>query len=245
MERSRIAGFASIGYRLSPHPEFPQDAATTPSDKLRNARHPDHIDDVRAGLAALASDGSLQGGSPADYLTNDRYIVYGHSCGAFLAYQLWMGEDGNKDNLPPCVIGFEGIYDLSTFVDRGGSPDHGGGPGTGFQAALQEIAEGAFGSDHSDWDAASPGRYDYSKLGTTKASKPRLAILAYSPEDHLVDGGEMDTMEKALQESVAKSDGNLRYFGLRDLHGKHDDVHRDGRDVARVLTTAVKHLDSL
>lgn len=243
VDRSRIAGFASIGYRLSPHPEFSQDPKTTPAEKLRIAHNPDHIDDVRAGLAALAQDGQTQNGSPADYLANDRYIVYGHSCGAFLAFQLWMSEDQSK--LPPCVIGLEGIYDLRGFVERGGSPAHGGGPGTGFAAALQTIAEGAFGSDRSAWDAASPGRYDYSKLGASKSGKPRLALVAYSPEDELVDGGEMDTMEKALQQSAAKSESHLRYVGLRDLHGKHDEVHEDGREVARVLTEAVRQIDSL
>lgn len=244
VDRSRIAGFASIGYRLSSHPEFPQDPATTPTTQLRVAQHPDHIDDVRSGLAALARDGPSTAGSPANYLAHDRYIVYGHSCGAFLAFQLWM--DGNDDsNPPPCVIGLEGIYDLCGFVERGGSLAHGGGPGTGFAAALETIAEGAFGSDRSVWDAASPGRHDYSKLGRKKTAKPRLAIVAYSPEDELVDGGEMDTMEKALQQGAAQSDGRLHYVGLRDLRGRHDEVHEDGREVARVLTEAVRHLDGL
>ncbi|CAK7206955.1 Kynurenine formamidase [Sporothrix eucalyptigena] len=244
VDRSRIAGFASIGYRLSPHPEFPQDPATTPVAHLRVARHPDHTNDVHAGLNALARDGdATQAGSPADYLANDRYIVYGHSCGAFLAFQLW-SEASENDSKPPCIIGLEGIYDLRGFVERGGSPEHGGGPGTGFAAALETIAEGAFGSDRKVWDKASPARHHFSSLGGDQ-KKPRLALIAHSPEDELVDGGEMDSMEKALKEGEAKSSGGLVYVGLRDLHGRHDEVHEDGHEVARVLTEAVKRLDSL
>ncbi|CAK7226201.1 Kynurenine formamidase [Sporothrix curviconia] len=248
LDRSRIAGFASIGYRLSPHPEFPQNPATTPAEKLRVARHPDHINDVRAGLAALAEDGDARNGSPADYLAHNRYIVYGHSCGGFLAFQLW-AEDGNDETKqPPCIVGLEGIYDLRGFVERGGSPEHGGGPGTEFAAALETIAEGAFGRDRVVWDRASPARYDFTRLSRASApkdQKPRLAIVAYSPEDELVDGGEMDSMERALQHGVAKSGGGLVYVGIRDLHGRHDEVHEDGREVARVLTEAVKQLDRL
>ncbi|KJR84810.1 uncharacterized protein SPSK_09550 [Sporothrix schenckii 1099-18] len=241
MSRRRIAGFASIGYRLSPHPEFPQDPKTTPLEKLRAAKHPDHIDDVRTGLAALAREGLSAAGSPADYIAHDRYIVYGHSCGAFLAFQLWMGNLGDKTL--PCVVGLEGIYDLRGLVERGGNPAHGGGPRTGFASALEAIAEGAFGRDRGLWDTASPGQYDFSTLA--EATKPRLALVAYSDEDELVDGGEMDTMEKTLQQGVAKSNGQLRYVGLRDLHGRHDEVHEDGREVARVLTEAVRQLDRL
>ncbi|CAK7230496.1 Kynurenine formamidase [Sporothrix bragantina] len=247
LDRRRIAGFASIGYRLSPHPEFPQDPAATPAEKLRVARHPDHINDVVAGLNALSRDGG-DNGSPADYIAHDRYIIYGHSCGAFLAFQLWTEESSNEYRLPPCIIGLEGIYDLRGFVERGGSPEHGGGPGTGFAAALKTIAEGAFGSDRAVWDRASPARYDFTKLAgrsTTKDKKPWLAILAYSPEDELVDGGEMDNMEKALQKGAAHSNGGLVYVGMRDLHGRHDEVHEDGGEVARVLTEAVKQLDRL
>ena len=214
---------------------------------------------MRAGLTALTKDGAASG-SPADYLAHDRYIVYGHSCGAFLAYQLWTEATGgsssssssekDKDRQPPCIVGLEGIYDLRGFVERGGSPEHGGGPGTGFAAALETIAEGAFGDDRAVWDRASPARYDFANMrGSGSAPrgplKPRLAVLAYSPEDELVDGGEMDSMETALQQGAAQSSGGLVYVGLRDLHGRHDEIHEDGREVARVLTEAVRQLDQL
>ncbi|CAK7263105.1 Kynurenine formamidase [Sporothrix epigloea] len=246
VDSGRIAGFASIGYRLSPHPRFPQDPETTPADKLRVAQHPHHIDDVRTGLAALAEDGGNTG-SPADYIAHDRYIVYGHSCGAFLAFQLWNEEIVGRDRLPPCIVGLEGIYDLRGFVERGGNPEHGGGPDTDFAAVLAEIAQGAFGRDQDVWDRASPARYDFSKVGGSKAAKgqiARLAIVASSPEDELVDGGEIDSMEKALQAGAAHN-SSLVYMALRDVRGRHDEVHEDGREVARILTEAVKRLDQM
>ncbi|CAK7271205.1 Kynurenine formamidase [Sporothrix epigloea] len=245
LDPGRIAGFASIGYRLSPHPRFPQDPATTPAEQLRMARHPHHFDDVRAGLAALAKDGG-DNGSPADYLLHDRYIVYGHSCGAFLAFQLWTEQANGQGRRPPCIVGLDGIYDLRGFVERGGSPEHGGGPGTEFAAVLTEIAEGAFGLDPNVWDRASPARYDFSQMGETAATrdqKARLAIVAYSTEDELVDIGEIKSMERAIQ--GGQSSGSLTYVALRDLRGRHDEIHEDGHEVARVLTEAVKRLDEL
>ncbi|OAA64648.1 hypothetical protein SPI_03295 [Niveomyces insectorum RCEF 264] len=318
MGRDRLAGFASIGYRLSPHPQFPQDPATTPPTELRVARHPDHVRDVWAGLAALANDGRstaeqlttsppppeeqhdlVAPGSPADYIAHDRYIVYGHSCGAFLAFQLWMGAQAVEPadfsvpvtvsppppppTIPRCIVGLEGIYDLRGFVARGGSPAHGGGPGTGFAEALRVIVEGAFGADRAAWDAASPGRFDWGRMGdddggSSSSSRstrvegettddkgkahiprppPRLAVLAYSTEDELVDDGEIDTMEQALKQGLAhraafsalSSGGEpsepYHYFALRDLRGRHDEVHEDGREVARVLSETVWRLDRL
>ncbi|EPE07898.1 hypothetical protein F503_00620 [Ophiostoma piceae UAMH 11346] len=243
--RDRIAGFASIGYRLSPHPNFPQDASSTPADELRAARHPDHINDVWAALAKLGEYEKHAKGSPGDYIAHDRYIIYGHSCGGFLTYQLWMGAQATLSpsfgKAPPYIVGFEGIYDLRGLVDRGGSPAHGGGPGTGFAVALLSIATGSFGDDRSAWDTASPGKYDWTTLPDAPGPK-RLAVVAYSMEDELVDVGEIDTLEAALRHGEAS--GKFSLAVARDLHGGHDDVHTDGHEIARVLTETVRQLDS-
>ncbi len=262
LDRARVAGFASLGYRLSIYPGFAQDAATTPAAQMRLARHPDHIRDVWAALGVLAGDGDGDG-SAADFVSHNRFVVYGHSCGAFLAFQLWMGAQATEDasrppppaRVPACVVGLEGLYDLRGLVDRGGSPAHGGGPGTGFAAVLLEIAEGAFGRDRAAWDRASPGRFDWSTFGGAKSAATALAVLAYSPEDELVDVGEVDTMDAALQRGGAlkigdeaggeNADGLVQYLVLRDLHGRHDEVHEDGREVARVLAATVQQLDRL
>jgi hypothetical protein len=72
-----IAGFASIDYRLSAHPDFPQDA-DTPPEARREARHPDHIEDVCSALIYLICNHDI----------GFDYLLVGHSVGATLAFQV-------------------------------------------------------------------------------------------------------------------------------------------------------------
>ncbi|KAJ9502408.1 Kynurenine formamidase [Exophiala xenobiotica] len=71
-----ISGYASINYRLSPHPQkSPQNPHTTPAYELRNAKWPDHLHDVLAGIAHLQQK----------YAFGERYLLVGHSVGATMA----------------------------------------------------------------------------------------------------------------------------------------------------------------
>jgi pimeloyl-ACP methyl ester carboxylesterase len=71
-----ISGYASINYRLSPHPQkSPQNPHTTPAYELRNAKWPDHLHDVLAGIAHLQQK----------YAFGERYLLVGHSIGATMA----------------------------------------------------------------------------------------------------------------------------------------------------------------
>lgn len=232
-----IAGFASLNYRLSPHPAFPQDRETTAPSHLRVARHPDHLRDVQAALLLLHEKfGVGAAGMP--------YVLYGHSAGATLALQVVMGEgaipagDGAAASggaavvsapagipMPVAVVGFEGVYDLRGLNDR-----KGGAYGT--------LWAGAFGPDERGWDVASPARFRGGfKERWGKAGK--LVVLAYSPEDELVDMGEIDAMEKTLRE-----DG-VHILTYRDLKGGHDEVVVDGRYVARVMDQTIEELHRL
>ena len=217
---SRIAGFASIDYRLSPHPLFPEPPDTPPS-RRRAARHPDHIVDIWAGLAFL----QRRYGFGADYL------VVGHSAGGFLGLQLPMGRAAVTPRggappddvaLPVCIVGVEGIYDLRGIAERA-------------DGGLDEILSGAFGTDRDLWDTVSPGRFR--GFGHAWGSRKGLVVLAYSPEDELVDGGEIDTAEAVLRQS------GVRVLAYRDLKGKHDEVREDGTEIARMLALAVEELD--
>lgn len=164
-----IAGFASIDYRLSPHPDFPQDPTSTPPSELRVAKHPDHLRDVQAALALLARDHGVE-----------RYILVGHSAGATLSFQVL--TDSAAGHAPPvAVVGVAGIYDLRGINDR-----HGGYEG---------FITAAFGGSDA-WDAASPARYtgDYQAvLGGTQT------FLAWSTEDQLVDRPELVEMKTRLE----------------------------------------------
>ncbi|KAI9844389.1 MAG: hypothetical protein M1837_005590 [Sclerophora amabilis] len=73
----RIAGFASISYRLSPYPTHPTDPSS-PTDPARNIQHPGHVHDVEAGLRYLQ----------VRYGFGERYLLVGHSCGATLGWQV-------------------------------------------------------------------------------------------------------------------------------------------------------------
>lgn len=220
--RGRVAGFASIDYRLSPHPRFPQDAAHTPAYQLRAARHPDHLADVRAALARLQREYGFGAGE---------YVLLGHSAGATLAFQVIMAEaDGPTLGLPACTVGFEGIYDLPGIVARYPIP------------LMREIVVGAFGSDEAAWRAPSPALFRRWSSAWTGGRATRLAVLAYSPDDEGVDGAEIDAMERALRED----DGDaVRLLVYRDLAGRHDEVREDGRGIARVLAQALAELDRL
>jgi kynurenine formamidase len=112
---SMVVNAASINYRLSPHPEYPE-----LTDNV--AKHPDHLNDV---LAAL---GHLRG----KYLMKE-YVLIGHSAGAMLSFQA-LGEIQKTERelpLPKAIYGVEGIYDLTAMVDE--YPDY------------QDFVEGAFG----------------------------------------------------------------------------------------------------
>lgn len=225
---SRVAGFASLNYRLSPHPSFAQDAATTPPFAARVARHPDHLDDVVSGLRFLQRRLPGFGGDGSDY------VLFGHSAGASLAYQALLGPAcrgagaGPDDDvaLPAAVVGFEGIYDLVGLDGRMG------GGYAGF-------IEAAFGTDRAAWRDASPATAAGSFGDWAGQGGPRLAVLAHSADDELVDMPEVEIMERRL-----RGDGVRDVLVFRDLKGGHFDVLNDG-SFARVLVKTLEELGRL
>lgn len=232
-QRFAVAAYASLDYRLSPHAAFPQDPATTPAARRRDARHPDHLVDVRAALVALQ----------ARYGFGDRYVLVGHSAGATLAFQVLMGDAavaagsttalpplGPEPVLPAAVVGLEGIYDLPGLVRR-------------FGPAYAEFVTAAFGppgdddtneSSSSVWAAASPARFA-GGYGT-RWPAGRLAVLGWSPDDELIDEPEVD----ALAAVLARDGVPLRVF--KDLEGRHNALYEDGRHFARLICEALKQL---
>jgi kynurenine formamidase len=230
----RIAGFASLDYRLSPHPSFPQDPATTPAQEFRNALHPDHIQDIWTALSFLHSKYRIgDAGLP--------YVLCGHSVGATMGLQVIMGDevlradqDGKGDvestpkhvPLPVAVVGFEGVYDLTGLNDRVGG-------------AYTGLWSGAMGGDQKVWDQVSPAKFEgnFREQWSRQGSKGGLVVLAQSPEDELVDMQSLDDIERKLE-----ADGQ-RVITFRDIHGTHDEVVSEGTYIARVVRQALEELD--
>ncbi|CAJ2507666.1 Uu.00g088520.m01.CDS01 [Anthostomella pinea] len=236
---NRTAAFASLDYRLSPHPDFPQDPATTPPAQYPGVRHPDHLDDVPAALAFLQRR----------YGFGVRYVLVGHSAGACMALQLLgtaplpasssdglSDDDDNDDDgkphliLPQAIVCFEGIYDFAGLNAR-------------FDGAYAGFMSGAFGNPE-DWNAAAPvtltGNYRDRWQGGGKDESGggdgdggggnRVALLAWSPDDTLVDEPEVDAMARRLG-----ADGVAGVVVMKDLEGDHDEIWEKGDGVARMM----------
>lgn len=216
---SSIRGLASIDYRLSPHPDMPQDPAAIPGSELRVAQHPDHIEDVWSALQFLVDHHGL---------TED-YILIGHSAGATLAFQLLMGKDALPGRAPPphtvplpkAVIGVSGIYDLVGIDER--------------NAGYTDFITSAFGSEKSCWRRSSPALY-MSNFATNWPSR-KLALLAWSEQDSLIDEPEIDSMSAKLIRDGVKP------VVLKDLTGDHDDVWKEGAQLRRLIVDALKILE--
>lgn len=212
-----IAAFASIDYRLSPRADHPQDADQVPSTDLRNACHPDHIHDVHEALRYLKKNC----GMPEDY------ILMGHSAGAMLAFQLLMeskipspSTESISTPLPIAILGLSGIYDLEGLDRR--------------HEGYTSFITSAFGEDKKTWATASPAHY---KDGfRTSWAKGKLVILAWSPEDTLVDEPEIDSMAGVL------SNENIPFEVDKRLRGEHDFIWQDGSQLSILISNLLKKL---
>jgi len=232
--RSHISHFASLNYRLSPHSSHP----TSLSDPARNAKHPDHINDVLTALSFLQSNHGLR----------DDYILVGHSCGATLALQVAMSRHWSSIPsmrlFPPIgIVALEGLYDMPALVKY-----HGDMP------AYEAFVTKAFGPEYVNdqgekidvWRSISPtaGNYDESwKEG-------RLVLLAHSHEDELVEWEQVELMRDLFVRQGWRVDGEGEGKQGRDLHmlelkGKHDQVWEEGVEAAKAIEKAISLLVKL
>lgn len=235
--REHVVAFASIDYRLSAHPNFPQDRDTTdPATQLRDAKHPDHLHDVRAAIAFLQER----------YGFGDRYILVGHSCGATLAFQTVMGKVAGADETrttttmitkPRAVAGVCGIYDLRLLRDD-----------FNHEPIYQQFLEGAFGPDEDLWDRVSPAKVSAADSGIEAGWRDgKLALLAHSLGDELVNLRQFLAMKDALASwkeaaAAATSTTTRQVVLLQDLRQPHDDVWSNGEELAAVIVTAIQEL---
>ncbi|KAL3419500.1 hypothetical protein PVAG01_09722 [Phlyctema vagabunda] len=210
-----VQAFASIDYRLSAHPNHPQDITTTPSSRYRDAKHPDHVLDVQSAIRFLQET----------YRFAENYILAGHSCGATLALQCVMPtsipELPRDFTGPVGIAGLAGIYDLRVLRDTNSHPEY------------ARFIRGAFGDDETLWDTVSPARY---KDFQDTWPEGRVVILASSRNDELVDDPQIDSMgEMGSRVQVVKM--------KNELLGTHDEIWSRGIDLARVIAEMVEKVN--
>ncbi|RMZ09289.1 hypothetical protein D0860_04341 [Hortaea werneckii] len=239
----QIAGFASINYRLSPYPSHPR-SPSSPSDPARNAHHPDHLTDILAALRHLQDAFGF----------GNRYLLVGHSCGATLAFQAAMMHHLHHSppsssslaaepiTAPLALLAVEGLYDLPALIAY-----HADSP------AYQDIVTNAFGPHPGDWAAASPA-VDLSHHPQNQKQPapnwPKLIALAHSRQDELVEWQQVDLMHAALKQAGGydevgrEEDGDGKGGGGRlkliELNGGHDDVWREGGELARAVSEVLQ-----
>lgn len=227
--KDKITGIATLNYRLSPYPAH----ATNPSnphDPARNARHPDHINDVLAAILYLQET----------YRFGARYVLIGHSCGATLALQVamkrfWGSQYDPTSALelnvepPLAIIGVSGIYDVVGLVDDNASVP-----------AYRDLVVNAMGSERKVWEDASPVKGDY----TEGWEEGKLVVLVHSEDDELVGMEQPEAMWKVLgEQAFSEAPGSEKTRKFVKLAGvKHDEIWEDGRVFAEIIARTVDDL---
>lgn len=222
--QTQVAGFASIDYRLSPHPNAPQDPSTTPSSQLRAARHPEHFHDVQAAIAFLQDK----------YAFGDRYMLIGHSCGATLSFQVVMNKvlGANITTIPKprAIAGVCGIYDLGLLRND-------------FKhiKIYEDFIKGAFGADEGLWEGVSPAKVTDTNGVAAGWENGQVAVLASSTGDSLINQPQTDDMLQVLKQWQGLAQGR-DVVEIYDLMEDHDDVWGKGEELARVIVKTVQIL---
>ncbi|KAI7671382.1 hypothetical protein KC318_g3530 [Hortaea werneckii] len=99
----------------------------------------------------------------------------------------------------------------------------------------------AFGPNPSDWARASPssGISSASSHQHQAEAWPNLIVLAHSRQDELVEWQQVDLMHAALKsrgfDEVGGEDGGGGRLKLVELNGGHDEVWRQGEELARAV----------
>ena len=236
-----ISAIASINYTVTQfdypappmmaRPPVPYDAIKdNHTDPAREAVHPQHVSDVLHGLALLSSLG----------LTDQSYILSGHSCGACLAFQAIL-QPPRQYGLgylpdapgPAAMLGLDGLYDLPALVDGLGAAHE------RLRGDYETMLSRAFGADQRTWPAASPAHFDPAGIaGRVRSGKaPRLVVLDQSTEDQLVP---MNQLER-FQAQLGKASG-LRVIQGHRCTGGHTAPWQEGSMIWESLQDIVKLL---
>ncbi len=122
---------------------------------------------------------------------------------------------------PLCIVGSEGIYDLSELVESHEDPYY------------RQFVVSAFGSDEAAWRTASP----FSSQDPALWQKAKTIIISHSDEDELV--GEMQA-ELMLERIHRTADCQSRFI---PAIGQHDEIWEEGHELARIVIEALEAIE--
>ena len=138
---------------------------------------------------------------------------------------------------PTVVLGIEGIYDIPALIEY-----HKSRP---YYDQYDAFIHSAFGHQHQRqqdsqrtdiWTAASPTSGEYDQAWTNC----KLAVLAHSHEDELVEWEQVELMKAALERNgLSGGDESGKRVVVCELSGKHDEVWSDGKEVARAVKETI------
>jgi len=218
-----VAGYASINYRLSPHPSHPQDPAKTPSYELRTAAWPQHLTDVRAAIAHLQ----------AHHHFGSNYLLVGHSVGATMALLTALldasdpSSEGAEFVKPTALLGVCGIYDFPRLHDV-------------FPAYVDMTLNAL--KTPENVTRASPALYSADEYvarwtsGGDGATGTKTVMLAHSRDDGLVDWSQVEAMRDVFG-AVGRDSIDCRVV---EVKGLHNEVWERGEELARVIDMAAR-----
>ena len=231
---SKVAGFASINYTLSPYPDHetlpsPPKDPSQPVDPSRVGRHPDHIVDVLRGLSYLQNRAGF----------GDNYVLLGHSCGATLTFQVlediskWSrGAATSHLNVvkPKTVVGLNGLYDLPTLIRDAGEKH------ARWSKIYEEFIRSAFGDEEKVWYDASPiAVQDWVSEWGRKDGK---VVLVQSKEDSLVPYRQLQDFLSAWRNAQVQGVDVVEVAAS----GDHDELWEIGDRLAEIVVEVVNEV---
>lgn len=200
--RHKIQGYASINYRLSPHPAYPQDPAQTASYTLNTAQYPDHLTDVLAALTHFQSHHPEVGAN---------YMLAGHSVGATLALLALLKLHDRGLHCPKAVIGLSGIYDFEA-IHRS-NPDY------------KYITGNAMAPDQ--FGTASPAQKPLDTYQHEWRAPIKNLLIAHSHDDGLVPWAQVERVDQLFRSSTDIHTEVLELHGAHnDIWAKGEELAR-------------------
>lgn len=167
----KITGYASLNYRLAPHPGHPQ-SPTTPAYTHNVAHWPDQPNDIISALKHIHSH----------YPASRRYILSGHSVGATLSLIATLRARDSGLTPPAHVVGICGIYDFPLIHKM--------------NDGYEGMTRGSM--DQKQFGEASPALYKLGDYVEKWNGEAHTVMLAASKEDKLVNWEQMEGMAEVF-----------------------------------------------